>query len=118
MAKAKKYWAARNFGYGDIETLDLGQVVELLGVRNDESLVRLGHFREVQPFETPVQCGKCEGWFVNEGYLNRHGRGRHGRPTGNPELSRLQALEEQDKFAEKNLPLNLDKTKASAAAGV
>jgi hypothetical protein len=128
----RSFWAARPFGYGDeYPMLDVGQVIEIEPgqQRNDEKLIRLGLLRETD--SKPVQCGKCGAMFLDNGYLNRHGRNRHlmsaleaGRqedPSADPStaeaLGRLRALEAADTFAEANVPLNLDKTKASQEAG-
>lgn len=123
----KSFWAARPFGYGDVAMLDVGQVIEIeVGQqRNDEKLIRLGLLREVGSH--PVQCGKCGAKFIDEGHLNRHGKNQHalslvdsGRredPNADvktaEELGRLKALEAADEFAGQNIPLNLEKTKAS-----
>jgi hypothetical protein len=128
----KAFWAARPFGYGDIPMLDVGQVIEIeVGQqRNDEKLIRLGLLREVA-HERPVQCGKCPAKFLDAGHLNRHGNNRHavsavesGRreaPDADLDtaaaLGNLRALEAADDFAEKNIPLDLEKTKASRATG-
>lgn len=127
MAK-QAFWAARPFGYGDIPMLDVGQVIEIeVGQqRNDEKLIRLGLLRELGG-ERPVQCGKCGLKFLNDGHLNRHGKNQHsmsavesGRreaPSADldtaAQLGALRALEQADEFAEKNIPLDLEKTKAS-----
>lgn len=127
----RSFWAARPFGYGDrYPSLDVGQVIEIEPGQqpNDEKLIRLGLLREVN--DKPVQCGKCGALFLNGGHLDRHGRLRHtvssleaGRreaPEADAEtaeaLGNLRALEAADEFAEKNIPLNLDKTKASMEA--
>jgi hypothetical protein len=131
MAK-KTFWAARPFGYGEFPMLDVGQVIEVeVGQqRNDESLIRLGLFRELGG-EKPVQCGKCGSKFLNERYLNQHGKGQHsmsaidlGRsetPDADArtatEIERLRMLEAADEYAEKNVPLDLSKTKASKKLG-
>ena len=119
MAKKVRYWAGRNFGYADIPQMDVGQVTELKNQPNDEKMVRLGLLRPVEG--DTVQCGRCGAEFIDAGYLNRHGKARHDKiaeEPGNDELSRLRAVEMQDEFAEKHIPLNLDKTKASLAAGL
>lgn len=124
----RSFWAARPFGYGDkYPMLDVGQVIEIeVGQQpNDEKLIRLGLLREVT--DKPVQCGKCGALFLNGGHLDRHGRNNHaltaveaGRRedssadmTTAEQLGRLRALEAADEFAEKNIPLNLEKTKAN-----
>jgi len=126
----KSFWAARPFGYGEYPMLDVGQVIEIeVGQqRNDEKLIRLGLLREVS--DKPVQCGKCGLLFLDMGHLDRHGRNHHAMTAvesgrrENPEadavtaeqLGRLRALEAADEFAEKNIPINLEKTKASLEA--
>lgn len=124
----KSFWAARPFGYGEkYPMLDVGQVIQIEPgeQRNDEKLIRLGLLRETT--DKPVQCGKCGAWFLNTDHLSRHGKNRHsataiaaGRAE-NPnldaataeKLGELRAFEAMDDFAEKNIPLNLEKTKAS-----
>jgi hypothetical protein len=97
--------------------------------RNDETLIRLGLLKEVDG--KPVQCGKCGALFVSDGMLSRHGQRQHGASAvarGREEdphadlataeqLGNLRAFEAADEFAEKNIPLNLEKTKASQEAG-
>jgi len=111
--------------------LDVGQVIEIEPgqARNDEKLIRLGLLREAS--EKPVQCGKCGARFLNDGFLGQHGKRQHsmtavaaGRledPSADAvtaeQLGTLRAYEAADEFAEKNIPLNLEKTKASQEAG-
>lgn len=125
----RSFWAARPFGYGDkYPMLDVGQVIEIEPgqARNDEKLIRLGLLREVGD-SRPVQCGKCGGMFLDDSHLSRHGKRQHsmsavasGRmedPTADLEtaekLGQLRAYEAADEYAETNIPLNLEKTKAS-----
>lgn len=125
----KSFWAARPFGYGnEYPMLDPGQVIEIEPGQhpNDEKLIRLGLLRELGS-DKPVQCGKCGARFINDGMLNRHGRRNHAQTyieAGRQEdpnadavtaeqLGRLKAYEAADEYAEANIPLNLDKTKAS-----
>jgi hypothetical protein len=126
----KSFWAARPFGYGEIPMLDVGQVIEIeVGQqRNDEALIRLGLLRDLGG-ERPVQCGKCGSKFLNDRFLNRHGKDQHGMsaialgrneaPGSDAktaaEIGRLRMLESADEYAEKNIPLDLSKTKASKA---
>jgi hypothetical protein len=128
VAARKSFWASRPFGYAEHPMLDVGQVIEIEVGRqpNDEKLIRLGLLREVD--QRPVQCGKCERHFLNDGYLNRHGKNHHGDAVavGRREmpdadmktaeaLGQLRALEAADEFAEKNIPIDYSKTKASQA---
>jgi hypothetical protein len=125
-------WAARPFGYGeDHPMLDVGEVIQIeVGrERNDEKLLRLELLRKVESGQKPVQCGKCERHFLTEGYLNQHGRNHHSASAvavGRREmpdadlktaeaLGQLRALEAADEFAEKNIPIDYSKTKASQA---
>ena len=125
-----KVWASRPFGYGDrYPMLDPGQVIEAEPNQKLDQMLRLGLFKKAET--KPVQCGKCGAEFVDDGYLNRHGRNNHdmtyveaGRresPEADmstaEELGRLRALEAADEFAERNIPLNLEKTKASREGG-
>lgn len=129
----KSFWATRPFGYGDeYPMLSVGQVIEIEPgkQRNDEKLIRLGLLKDVADVQ-PVQCGKCGAWFLNDAYLNRHGQdyhsasavvvGRREAPDADiataEAIGKLRAMEAQDKFAERNIPLNLDKTKASREPG-
>ncbi len=127
---SKKVWAARPFGYGDHPMLDVGEVITIeVGQQpNDEKLLRLGLFRDVD--QKPVQCGKCERWFLNDGHLNRHGKNNHSASAvevGRREmpdadlqtasaLGQLRAQEAADEFAEKSIPIDYSKTKASQEA--
>ena len=128
MAK-QAFWAARVFGYGnEYPMLDVGQVIEIEvgSQRNDEKLIRLGLLRPVAT-ERPITCGKCGAVFLNDGFLSQHGIRQHARTaeqSGRSEapdsdlqsaqqLGNLRALEAADEFAEKNIPLDLSKTKAS-----
>lgn len=110
--------------------LDVGQVIEIEPGRhrNDEKLIRLGLLRKAEGRSVP--CGKCGAAFLNDGYLNQHGlrnhsmtalaSGRQEAPEADAEtaeqLGRLRAFEAADEFAEANIPLNLEKTKASQEA--
>ncbi len=130
MAK-QSFWAARPFGYGDqYPMLDVGQVIEIeVGQqKNDEAMIRLGLLRRLE--RTPVRCGKCGATLADENFLNMHGKHRHARPdveagreedpnaslSTAAELGKLRAAEAADEFAEKSIPLNLDKSKANQEA--
>lgn len=132
-SRLKAFWASRVFGYGDKwPSLDVGQVIEIEPgqERNDEKLIRLGLLKEVTSTDSPVDCGKCEARFLNDSYLNRHGKLRHektleeiGReevPNADleqaRELGRLRIAEAQDELASKTIPLNMEKTKATIDA--
>lgn len=129
MAKSRKqrFWAARPFGYGEHEMLDVGQIIEIVPgeQKNDEKLIRLGLLRE--SVTSGVGCGRCGAEFETEGFLNQHGHRKHDRSAaerGRAEapdadlktaeaLGELRALEAADEFATKSIELNLEQTKAS-----
>lgn len=75
----KRYYAGRPFQYTDALDLDAGQVLELAGTKNDEKLVRLGHFKLVAGKPRLAECGECQALFIDEGYRDSHGRRRHPR---------------------------------------
>jgi hypothetical protein len=105
----------RQFGYGDRQLVP-GEVAELLGLPNDEKLLRLGYFERVRAKAKAVQCNQCGREFLELGTLQAHGRRDHDRsPHENPEdEDRYREAEE----AKLNLvaPLYLDKTAASQRA--
>lgn len=105
---ADLYYARRPFGYGDV-SLDMGQVVELGGFRNDEKLVRLGYLEKVEGKRPLKDCRLCPGKFVDEGSRERHGRRTHpDKPLS--DFERERAAEREAKLLEDIAPLYLDKT--------
>lgn len=110
-----KYYARRPFDYGD-KQVDRGQVLELLGLRNDEKLIRLGFVLELRRGEHICPCGVCGAQFVGDNELNAHGAMRHANRFQqlSPEEEDRQ-LDRQEKMLEQVAPLYLDKTAASAA---
>lgn len=114
MAQGDKVWSKGNFGYGRFQMTDPGQVIVLEGMANDEKMTRLGHLREIPKGSRFSKCGPCGAEFITDGYLNNHGRLRHSGAEG----ERLEALEESSQKLSDAVPLNLDKTAASVAAGL
>ena len=111
---ADLYYARRPFGYGD-GMLDMGQVVELAGFRNDEKLVRLGYLEQVRGKVVPLACRLCGGKFVDDGARERHGRRSHpDKPLS--EAEQLRRDEREAEQLQHIAPLYLDKT--SEAKGV
>lgn len=109
--RSDSYWSRGGFGYGKHETTDTGQIVELTGAANDEKLVRLGHFREIEKGTKPVQCGRCGLLFIGDGYLVRHGQRRH---SGNIAPEREdEMLDSAERFAETVAPIMTDRSAAS-----
>lgn len=94
---------------------DRGQVLELRGLPNDESLLRLGYVAEIPRDTVLKECGVCQLKFIGEPERNAHADERHSEHYLTPEE---EDDREERKF--KNLldqaPLHLDKT--AAARGV
>lgn len=83
MAVKQKFWATRPFGYAG-QNLSRGQIVELVGAKNDEKLVRLGYFEEWtgKPNEEVV-CPEGGERFIDrrtfEAHYEREHLGRRGK---------------------------------------
>lgn len=111
-------------GYEELQ-LDVGQVFELRGSRNDEKLVRLELVKRVTKHDKPARCGGCQAEFVDEGLRDEHARARHRRknrddvaPGGVQVLGQMSAAVDTSGDAEarqldQRFPLALDKTAAS-----
>lgn len=66
----------RGFQYNGMQ-LDWGQVIRLRGARNDEKLLRLGHFQPVDARAERCQCGVCGAEFIGLEMREAHGDLRH-----------------------------------------
>jgi len=106
---ARRYWARRPFNYAK-EELDRGQIVELVGARNDEKLVRLGYFAPVEKKAETYQCAVCGAEFIGLTERDYHGKKRHSNKKLTPEEEDRQA-EKEERMMEELAPLNLDKAK-------
>lgn len=106
------YWATRPFDYAG-QALDRGQVVTLVGVRNDEALVRLGYLRKYEGNKRDlVECAVGGEKFISHDTRIAHHEKRHVARTLDPdEEDRREAREE--KMLAQVAPLNLDQTVAS-----
>lgn len=123
--KPDLYYARRPFDYTDDIRLDQGQVTRLVGVVNDEPLVRLGYLgkrSDLHDLPTPLpRCGRCGADFVAERFRDMHGDKRHRpRQTGldaSPAGAGVAYADESDDAEERRLeqeaPLYWDKTQAS-----
>jgi len=100
----KKYWARRPFDYAGKE-LDRGQIVELIGARNDEKLVRLGYVAPVERKAEIYQCAVCGAEFIGLAERTHHGDKRHSGKVLTPEEEDRQA-EREERLMEELAPLN------------
>lgn len=116
-ATQTRYFVRRPCDYGRLGTLDRGQVISLLGARNDETLVRLAYFAEYTG-ETAV-CSVCGAEFVGEPERTAHGNKRHSERDRDLSPAEEDArLEREERMLEQTAPLNLENTKASRAESV
>jgi len=106
MAARKRYWARRPFTYAGQE-LDRGQIVELVGARNDEKLVRLGYFAPVERKGETSRCAECGAEFIGLTERDYHGDKRHSGKVLTPE-EEDRRLEREEKLMEQLAPLNVE----------
>jgi len=59
--------------------LDRGQVLPLVGARNDEKLVRLGYFTPLVGNPRLAECGVCAARFIDDQTREEHGTKTHRR---------------------------------------
>jgi hypothetical protein len=109
---ADLYYARRPFGYGRHGNLDRGQVVPLLGVQNDEKLVRLGYLMKLDARADVADCGECPARFVGDAERAAHGSERHRERDDNP-LSEDERAERRERRLEQEAPLFVENSKAS-----
>ena len=112
---AKKFYARRDLPGYKGQPYDRGQIIETMGERNDEKLIRLGYVAEVPRDTVLKECGECGGKFVGEGERNSHVSIRHKERFLDPAEEEAQA-ERRESYLETTAPLYLDKTKASREA--
>jgi len=105
----KYYWARRPFGYAGQE-LDRGQIVELVGAKNDEKLIRLGYFAPVEKKAETYKCAECGAEFIGLAERTHHGDKRHSGKALTPEEEDRQT-EREERLMDELAPLNLDKAK-------
>jgi transcription elongation factor Elf1 len=114
------YVARRSMEYGPMsEQYDRGQLLELVGMVNDEKLVRLGYVSAASKGIAVVQCKYCGAKFTTDESLVSHGRDRHANVSAmSPEerdLLEEKVTEARIKKEDAIAPLDLTKTKASRA---
>jgi len=103
MARIIQHWAKRPFGYAG-QALDRGQVVTLAGAVNDDKLVRLGYFGEVEAKAELHQCPKCGAQFVGMAERQFHFEKRHPTRAKNA-LQEDQAMDREEHMLEQIAPL-------------
>ena len=112
------YVARRTFQYGRPGSevwIDRGQVVDMVGLVNDEKLIRLGYVSQGTKGIAIVGCRKCGAKFVTDEGLSTHGRDRHDVRSLTPEDEDKRA---EQRIAKENEVAPLDLTKTSASRGV
>jgi len=122
--RGKLYWCRRPFDYGlPSRPYDRGELLKMIGLRNDEKLVRLGYLQECPPGRDTWECGHCGGRFIDMGSRDGHVKMRHlraGQPlsvgmagaTGTPIDTEGEA---EERRLEAVAPLYLERTAASQA---
>lgn len=95
--------------------LDQGQIVELVGAKNDAALIRLGYVIELEPRTTTYECAECGGKFTSIEARSAHGRKRHPDRDLTPDQED-EREEREERMLEQVAPLYLDKTKAAMGA--
>lgn len=116
------YVARRSMTYGPGNgfPVDRGQLVELMGLVNDEKLVRLGYVSHASKGIAIVQCGSCGAKFTTDEALATHGKYRHApTPSSLAEEHRHEKrMEERLAREDEMAPFDLTKTAASRQDGV
>ncbi|MDD5034124.1 MAG: hypothetical protein PHE55_05145 [Methylococcaceae bacterium] len=118
--RAKLYWCRRPFDY-DGRPRYRGQIIKLVGLRNDEKLVRLG-YAAPHPVGTDVwECGQCGEKFIDKGSRDGHVKAQHLRANeplrvgmSGPAPIDVEG-EAEERHLEAIAPLHLDRTAASLA---
>ena len=135
------YWVRRPFQYGP-KQLDRGLVIRLVGMTNDEKLIRLGFLNPLGGEVETSECGKCNSEFLDSGTRDAHVRRTHA-PRGRERVVNIDDLspsertrmlsetlqyetevpglfgtvdaeaEKEERFLQEVAPLHLDKTEAS-----
>lgn len=107
-----RYSARRPFDYAG-QSLDRGQVFQLIGAPNDEKLIRLGYVAELPTKAEVFTCGVCGAEFIDMGSRTHHGDKRHRVRELDPREEDLRE-EREEKQLETLAPLYLENTLASA----
>ena len=113
MDRSKFYRATRPFRYFGVR-LWLGQIVQLKGGANDESLVRLGYLEETSAkvAEKAAKCRGCDGRFETEAMRDMHGRELCQRPEPKTEAEAERESDRLEKLVNQIArPLALERAK-------
>lgn len=111
---ARRYMARQPFDYVGL-ALDQGQIVELVGAKNDAALIRLGYVIELESRTTTYECAECGAAFTSIEARSAHGRKRHPDRDLTPDQEDEREEREERMLADV-APLYLDKTKAAMGA--
>lgn len=115
--KSDLYFARRPFTYGRPPVaLDRGQVIELLGMPNDEKLTRLGYFMKMDTRVDPSECGDCGAKFVGDAERAAHGSDRHTERELDP-VAEEEREARRERRMEQEAPLFVENSRASKAIG-
>lgn len=109
---AQKFWAKRPFDYNG-QSLDRGQVFEMVGARLDEKLVRLGYVAELAKKTQLHECANCGAQFVGLGERQGHYEERHIQHFLSPEEEDAR-WERKEKMLETVAPINFANAAAAA----
>ena len=116
-----------NFGYNG-QPVDRGQIIDLVGLPNDEKLIRLGYIVETkEKSPTVLECGECGALFLEDAARNSHGRRRHPHRERLPSMAPISVHpvtgepsgfvdtdgDREENQRERDTPLYLENTEAS-----
>lgn len=113
------------WSYGDRGAIEHGEVFQLMGLRGDEKLVRLGYVTvfDGRVMPKPISCRLCAKTFTSVGTMSAdrcrtiHGEKAHIEPARRPTPMEEDAhADKLDRKVETETPLYLDKTTASLGA--
>lgn len=106
------FWATRPFDYSG-QALDRGQIVTLVGARNDDKLLRLGYVNEYAGTKRDlVTCDECGKQFTGHDARVGHYEKRHAVRDLDPDEEDRRE-EREERMLSQVAPLNLDQTAAS-----
>lgn len=109
----KRYYARIPFGYQG-KDLDRGQIFNMVGLINDEKLIRVEYAKELNAADPVAHCGVCQAQFISDRLRTEHAKLRHAAHY-ETEDQWTEALERQQERAMIESPLALHNTAASLA---
>jgi hypothetical protein len=109
---APRYSVRQPFDYAG-GSYDRGQIIMLVGAKNDEKLIRLGYVTELDRRTTTYECAACGATFIGIAERTAHGNKRHIVRVLSPEEEDARA-ESEERQLDQIAPLYLENTAASA----